>query len=165
MLALLAAREIVSGRSKMPAISLCGVVAVSPVTVHPENIPEKYQVMHRSYDEFGEGAPVLTRSIMSQFLQHVGATPKDVSSFMMLDDTVFSKFPPVCISTAECDPLRDDGTILVAALKDAGVSIRENVYQGMPHCFWFFNTLPEWSVFIKNTVESIQWIQGDKGRS
>lgn len=165
MLALLAAREIVSGRSKMPATSLCGVVAVSPVTVHPDNVPVRYQVMYNSYYEFGEGAPVLTRSIMSQFLQYVGASPEDFNSFMMLDDTVFSKFPPVYVSTAECDPLQDDGRILAAVLKDAGVSVREEFYQGMPHCFWFFNTLHEWSVFIKNTVSSIQWIQGGKGRS
>ncbi|KAF4771277.1 hypothetical protein N7455_011937 [Penicillium solitum] len=157
-LALLSARQIVTGKSKVPATALAGVVAVSPVTVHPDNIPAKFQAAHNSYKEFGEGAPVLTRSVMSQFLQQVRATPEDASSFMLLDDTVLGKFPPVYISTAECDPLRDDGKVLAAALKDAGVSVQEDLYNGMPHCFWFFNTLPEWSVFSHNTVSAIQWI-------
>lgn len=148
-----------SGQSRVPATSLCGIVAVSPVTVHPENVPIKYQAAYTSYDEYGEGAPVITRSVMSEFFRWVHATPDDTSSFMLLDDKIFSKFPPVYISTAECDPLRDDGKILAAALKDAGVSVREDFYQGMPHCFWFFNTLPEWSALIENTVSSISWIQ------
>ena len=62
---------------------------------------------------------------------------------MLLDDTVLGNFPPVYVWTAECDPLRDDGKVLAAALKDAGVSVRENLYKGKPHCFWHFNTLPE----------------------
>ncbi|KAJ5811729.1 hypothetical protein N7474_008030 [Penicillium riverlandense] len=158
-LALLSARKIVSGRSKVPATALSGVIAVSPVTVHPDNIPEKFQAAHNSYKEFGEGAPVLTRSVMTQFLQLVRATPEDSSSFILLDDTVLGNFPPVYVSTAECDPLRDDGKVLAAALKDAGVSVHEVLYKGMPHCFWFFNTLPEWSAFSQDTVSAIKWIQ------
>lgn len=148
----------------MPATALCGVVAVSPVTVHPDNVPVKYQAAYKSYDEFGEGAPVLTRSIITQFLQYVHAGPEDASSYILLDDGWFHKFPPVYISTAECDPLRDDGKALAAALKGAGVSVYEDFYQGMPHCFWFFNTLPEWSVFIQNTASSIEWIQSQRTR-
>lgn len=149
-----------TSRSCVPATSLCGVVAVSPVTLHPDNVPTKFQAAYTSYDEYGEGAPVLTRSIMSEFFQCVRAAHEDTSSFILLDDKTFSNFPPVYISTAECDPLRDDGKALAAALKNAGVSVREDFYQGMPHCFWFFNTLPEWSVFIENTVSSIVWIGG-----
>lgn len=148
-----------TGKSKVPATALSGVVAVSPVTVHPDNIPAKFQAAHSSYKEFGEGAPVLTQGVMAQFLQHVRATPEDASSFMLLDDTVLGKFPRVYISTTECDPLRDDGIVLAAALKDAGVSVQEDLYKGMPHCFWFFNTRPEWSTFSRNTVSAIQWIQ------
>lgn len=95
---------------------------------------------------------------MSEFLQYAGAAPDDASSFMLLDEAALSKFAPVYIATAECDPLRDDGRVLASALKDTGVSVREDCYEGMPHCFWFFNTLPEWPVFIENTVAAIKWI-------
>lgn len=149
-----------AGRSRVPTTSLCGVVAVAPVTVHPENIPVKYQADHKSYDELGEGAPVLTRSVMLQFLQDVHLAPSDASGFILLDDQILTKFPPVYISTAECDPLRDDGRTLAAVLKDAGVRVRQDTYPGMPHCFWFFNSLPEWTVFIENTAAAIRWIHG-----
>lgn len=143
----------------MPSDCLCGVIAISPLTAHPDNIPVKYQQLHTSYEEFGEGAPVLTRSVLAQFLQYAGAVPDDASSFILLDDQFFPKFPAVYISTAECDLLRDDGKILASALKDAGVTVHEDDYQGLPHCFWFFHALPEWTVFIKNTVTAVSWIQ------
>lgn len=161
-LAILAAREIISGRSQVPAAALCGIVSVGPITAHPDNIPAKYQAGHKSYDEFGEGAPVLTRSVMLQFLEYANLTPEDASAFLLLEDHIFRDFPPVYIATAECDPLRDDGRNLAAALKDAGASVREDMYRGMPHCFWFFNGLSEWSVFIENTAAAIRWIHGEK---
>ncbi|KAJ5364334.1 uncharacterized protein N7496_010047 [Penicillium cataractarum] len=161
-LALLAARDIVSGLSSVPSDSLCGVVAISPLTTHHDNIPMRYQKLHNSYDEFGEGAPVLTRSVLAQFLQWAGAAPDDASSFILLDDQVFSKFPAVYISTAECDPLRDDGKVLADAFREAGIDVSVDEYPGMPHCFWFFHALPEWTVFIKNTVAAISWVQDKK---
>jgi acetyl esterase/lipase len=122
--------------------------------------PTKSQAAYTSYDEYGEGAPVITRSVMSEFFRWVHAAHDDTSSFILLYDKSFSKFPPVYIVTAECDPLRDDGRTLAAALKDAWVSVREDSYQGMPHCFWFFNTRPEWSSFIENTVSSKATLEG-----
>jgi versiconal hemiacetal acetate esterase len=161
-LALLAAREIVLGKINVPATALRGVIAVGPVTVHPEDIPMKYRAAHMSYAKLGEGAPVLTRSTMVGFLQAAGIAPDDASFFPLLDEESLSKFPPVYISTAECDPLRDDGRALVAAFRDAGVNVHEDLYEGLPHAFWFFNGLPQWQGFVRNIVAAIQWITVQK---
>ncbi|KIA75484.1 carboxylesterase [Aspergillus ustus] len=157
-LALLATREIVSGRSTVPAGSLRGVVAVSPITVHPDNVPMKFQAGYNSYTEFATGAPAITGDTMLEFFLHAGQAPDDVNAFLLLDQESLRRFPPVYISTAECDVLRDDGRVLVAALNEVGVSVREDILRGIPHAFWFFNTLPEWSLFAKNTVAGIRWV-------
>lgn len=139
-----------------------GVVAISPVTVHPDNVPIEFRAIHKSYTEFNQGAPVLTRSTMVGFFEDAEMAPDDASSFILLDKDSLSRFPPVYISIAECDPLRDDGTALAFALQSRGVNVREELYEGLPHCFWFFNSLPEWQKFVKNTVAAIQWILEEK---
>lgn len=161
-LALLAAREIILGRSNLPPKSLSGVIAISPVTVHPDNVPMEFRSIHKSHSEFSEGAPVLTRSTIIGFFEDAGMAADDASSFVLLDKESLSRFPPVYISTAECDPLRDDGRTLAFALQSGGVNVMEDLYEGLPHCFWFFNGLPEWQSFINNTVAAIQWIHEEK---
>ncbi|KAF3392287.1 Versiconal hemiacetal acetate esterase [Talaromyces pinophilus] len=160
-----AVREIILGRSNLPAESLSGVIAISPVTVHLDNAPIEYHAIHKSYTEFSEGEPVLTRSTMARFFDDAGTAADNASSFMLLDKESLSRFPPVYISTTECDPLRHDGRALASALQNVGVDIREELYEGLPHCFWFFNSLPEWQSFIKNTVAAIQWILEEKAWS
>lgn len=132
------------------------LIYVKPGTV--KSIPAKYQKSHTSYNEFGEGAPVLTRSVLVQFLEYAGAVPDDARSFILLNDHVLSKFLPVYIASAECGPPRDDGKVLAGGLRQGGVDVCEDEYQAMPHCFWGFHAFPEWSVFIKNTVSAILWI-------
>ena len=156
-MALMAAREIVCSRSSVPASALVGVVAVSPFTLHPDNVPSTIRASYTSYVEYGQGAPVIDRSVMAEFFRAANMDRTNRQGFFLLDDEGYSNFPRVYISTAECDPLRDDGKVLASALKDAGVSVREHCYLGLPHCFWFFNTLPEWSTFITNTASAIQW--------
>lgn len=99
---------------------------------------------------------------MLGFLEDAAIAPDDGSCFLLLNEETLRKFSQVqvYIATAECDPLRDDGRALVSALRAAGVAVRDKLYRGLPHCFWFFNSLPEWQNFIKNTVAEIKRIQG-----
>lgn len=99
---------------------------------------------------------------MVEFFEYAGMAADDASSFLLLDKESLSKFPPVYIATAECDPLRDDGRALAFALQNGRVNVREEMYEGLPHCFWFFNSLPEWQSFVKNTGTAIQWILEEK---
>lgn len=44
--------------------------------------------------------------------------------------------PPVTIINAQIDPLREDGALLEAALKKAGVKVDRHVYAGVTHEFF-----------------------------
>jgi versiconal hemiacetal acetate esterase len=76
--------------------------------------------------------------------------------------TILSKnhahFPPTYISTCGADPLRDDGVIMIAALKKAGVATKYENYVGMPHSFWTFPQLESSSKFLKDTVHGIKFV-------
>jgi len=52
---------------------------------------------------------------------------------MLCDD--LSGLPPALFLLGECDILVDDGLVYAQRLKEAGVSVKCNVYKGMPHGF------------------------------
>lgn len=135
-------------------------MAISPFTAHPDYIPQEYRSGYTSYDELGDTAPVISRAVMSKLFRYANMDPRDPGPFLLLDKSNLHRFPPVYIATASCDPLRDDGQVFASALREAGVTVRERIYQGLPHCLWVFNTLPEWAEFIHDTVAAIQFIVG-----
>ena len=47
-----------------------------------------------------------------------------------------ARLPPVTIINAQIDPLREDGALLEAALKKAGVKVKRTVYSGVTHEFF-----------------------------
>lgn len=159
-LALMSAREIMSGRTSVASGCLQGVVAIGPFTVHPDHVPQEYQTGYSSYIELGDTAPIISRAVMDRFFRYANLDADKSDAFILLHKDDFRQFPPVYVATASCDPLRDDGKILAAALRNAGVEVRECEYQGLPHGFWYFNSLPEWPTFIQDTVSAIQWIVG-----
>lgn len=47
----------------------------------------------------------------------------------------FSNLAPALVSTAELDPLRDEGELYATKLEDAGNRVAINRYLGAPHTF------------------------------
>lgn len=47
-----------------------------------------------------------------------------------------SGLPPTTIINAQIDPLREDGVLLAAALKKAGVKVDQKLYSGVTHEFF-----------------------------
>jgi versiconal hemiacetal acetate esterase len=70
---------------------------------------------------------------MNQFYEYTGVSPTDSSYFTLLDKENLKNFPPTYIATCEFDPLRDDGKLLGKTLKAAGVSVKEDYWEGLPH--------------------------------
>lgn len=50
-------------------------------------------------------------------------------------NTSLENLPEALFIEAECDALRDDGLYYAKALKDSGVQVDYQVYEGMPHAF------------------------------
>lgn len=60
--------------------------------------------------------------------------------------------------------MRDDGVVLEAALKHAGVAVKRDHYMGLPHYFWFFPQLGEKTQdFLENVAEGIRWVVKEDG--
>lgn len=72
-----------------------------------------------------------------------------------------SRFPPTYILTAGRDPLRDDGTILHAMLKDLGVKVKLDDYPGFPHYFHIYATIPTAREATRRLVQGVRFVLGN----
>ena len=92
-----------------------------------------------SIDENADG-PLLTKAAMHWFVNHYLNGEKDrtdpLASPLLASD--LRGLPPAFVITAECDPLRDEGEEYTKRLKEAGVPVDVQRYQGMPHGFFSF---------------------------
>lgn len=137
--------------------SIKGVAAMVPMTVHPENVPGKYQDQYKSYTENAEGVPVIDKAVMYTFINELAADPQDKSAWTLLDTDNHKNFPPVYLTSCEFDPLRDDAKVFEAALKEAGVPTQHMYYPGFPHYFWIFPGIPEVQGYIGQLLGGINW--------
>ena len=97
---------------------------------------------------------------MAFFHEQVAVDPKDANIFVVLNEANHGNFPPTYIVTCEADPLRDDGKVLEVCLKKAGVKVKSDYYEGLPHYFWIFPSVKEGKEFVGNLVEGCRWIVG-----
>ncbi|CAK7228723.1 hypothetical protein SBRCBS47491_007003 [Sporothrix bragantina] len=174
-LALSVTRLVVLGKSTtVRAEQLAGLVALCPMALHPDNVPEAVlaascaggQATYSAYTERGEDAAVVNRATMDIFFAAASLDPGNADAFPALDTAVYSSakhYPPTYIGVCENDPLRDDGRVVAGMLTGGGVRVKSKLYKGLPHCFWIFPALPEFSGFVQDTVAGIKWVlQGDK---
>lgn len=135
-----------------------GVVAMVPLTIHPDHVPEQYKADFKSYTENAENVPVIDKTSMLQFYEYTGVDPTDKSYFAALDTENLKNFPPTYICTCEFDPLRDDGQIMAKALKENGVPVKTDFYEGLPHYFWIFPQVPEGQTFVAQLIGGTKWV-------
>lgn len=157
-LALSVTRTVLLGHEDLPKDAVRGVLALAPVTLHPDNVPSSLQSQFLSYNENGENVPIIDKKSMDEFFLSIAVDPKDPSYFISLDQDILKIFPPVYVVTCEFDPLRDDGMILLSSLESNHVNVRHDHYSGLPHCFWLFPTLPETNIFMQNLFNAIGWL-------
>lgn len=156
-LALATARKIKLSQTGLAPDTVKGIVALTPVTIHPEAVSQREE--HQSMQENEKGVPLVDKAAMLTFHEAAGLDAGDKDYFVLLDRDAHRLFPPTYLATCEFDPLRDDGIVLAEDLKSAGVPVRRDHYEGMPHVFFNVPVLPEMSgSFIENTVNGIKWI-------
>ncbi len=90
----------------------------------------------KSYQDSATAKP-LNKAMIGWFVDQLLAKPGDKSDPRL--DLVHAKLAglaPVTIVNAQIDPLREDGAMLEAALKKAGVKVERKVYDGTAHEFF-----------------------------
>lgn len=90
-----------------------------------------------SYRENAQGKPFLSKQDMAWFTYYVvsnKAQAKDPRVDLVAAD--LHGLPPVTIVNADIDPLRDDGAMLEASLRRAGVPVERRVFPGVTHEFF-----------------------------
>ncbi len=103
-----------------------------------------------SHAAFGGGPYFLTTSAMRWFWNHYVADPAarsdPLASPLWAD---LRGLPPLYLSAAELDPLRDDSARLAHRLIDAGVEFDFRLWRGVTHgCFQMSRMLPRAELFV-----------------
>ena len=89
-----------------------------------------------SYTENANAKP-LSRAMMSWFFDKYQRTPADrMDPRINLVGANLKGLPPTTIINAQIDPLRTDGEMLAARMRDAGVSVDQKTYEGVTHEFF-----------------------------
>jgi acetyl esterase len=89
-----------------------------------------------SYRDRATAKP-LNKAMIGWFVDNLLAKPADKTDPRLdLVNAKLAGLPPVTIINAQIDPLREDGALLEAALKKAGVKVQRTVYSGVAHEFF-----------------------------
>ena len=90
----------------------------------------------KSYQDSATAKP-LNKAMIGWFVDKLLAQPADKANPRLdLVNAKLAGLPPVTIINAQIDPLREDGALLEAALKKAGVRVTRTVYNGVTHEFF-----------------------------
>ena len=90
----------------------------------------------KSYQDSATAKP-LNKAMIGWFVDKLLARPADKSDPRLdLVNAKLAGLPPVTLINAQIDPLREDGALLEAALKNAGVKVTRTVYTGVAHEFF-----------------------------
>jgi acetyl esterase/lipase len=98
-----------------------------------------------SYRENAQAKP-LGKAAMQWFVQHTFASPAQAADprIALATRTDLGNLPPATILLAQIDPLRSEGELLAARLREAGVDVRLQRWDGVTHEFFGMGAvLPE----------------------
>ncbi|KAL4926334.1 alpha/beta hydrolase [Aspergillus undulatus] len=140
-----------------------GVIALVPVTVHPDAVPAVKKGQYTAYDDNAD-ATVNTRSAMWTFLGAYGASPTDTYTSCLLHPKL-NQLKKVYIAECGSDTLRDDARLMKGALEEANVPLTYHAYPGFPHYSWTFPSKllnRHREEFLSNMLNGVQWVGGLK---
>ncbi len=123
----LAVATAIAARDKKLAAPLA-IVSVYPIAVGDTTTP--------SYVENANAKP-LSRAMMTWFFDQYQRTPADRQDPRInLVGADLKGLPPVTIINAQIDPLRSDGEMLAAKIRDAGGAADQKTFEGVTHEFF-----------------------------
>ncbi|KAL5363831.1 Alpha/Beta hydrolase protein [Aspergillus floccosus] len=137
-----------------------GVLAMVPLTVHPDAVPEELKARFTAYEEHAEHT-INTKGGMMTFLAAYGAAPDDVYFSPLLHPRL-KDLKKVYITESGSDTLRDDARLMKEALQAAGVPVTYDAYPGFPHYSWTFpsSTLVDHQgEFFGNMLRGLEWLK------
>lgn len=137
---------------------ITGIVFLAGNLVDTRATPAKYQRSVLSVDEI-TSAPGLTQEAVEYFAKVYDADPWDVRRSPLLFDGWKGVAKKAVISVCGWDPRRDEGVLFERLLREAGVEVRMDVHQGLPHGFWTvcrsLEVSKEWE---RKMVEDVGWL-------
>ncbi|MEO5817187.1 MAG: alpha/beta hydrolase [Gemmatimonadaceae bacterium] len=123
----LAVATAIAARDRKLAAPLA-IISVYPIAVGDTTTP--------AYTENANAKP-LNRAMMSWFFDKYQRTPADRQDPRInLVGADLKGLPPVTIINAQLDPLRSDGEMLAAKLREAGGTVDQKTYAGVTHEFF-----------------------------
>ncbi|KAJ7473591.1 Alpha/Beta hydrolase protein [Mycena galericulata] len=112
---------------------LTGQLLQVPPVVHPDAVPEKYKSRLLSFEQ-NKDAPLMTAKDGLLCYHLLGGSPTDPEVSPLLYPS-HAGLPPAFIQVCGLDPLRDDGLLYEALLREDGVETQIIAYPGVPHGF------------------------------
>lgn len=105
-----------------------GIVALVPVTVHPNAVPANLKSKYTAYEEHAEHT-VNTKSAMEIFFDAYGASSDDKYVSVLLHPRL-KDLPRTYMTESGIDVLRDDARLMRDVLRQAGVEVKYDAYPG-----------------------------------
>ncbi|KAI9371745.1 Alpha/Beta hydrolase protein [Aspergillus egyptiacus] len=140
---------------------IAGVVALVPVTVHPDAVPEPERGRYSSYDE-NANSTVNTASAMRTFFDAYGAPADDTYTSCLLHPRV-KELKKVYMAECGLDTLRDDARLMQRALEQLRVHLSYDAYPGFPHYSWTFPSKlldQHREEFLGRMLDGVRWVAG-----
>ena len=100
---------------------------------------------------------MIDRKVMETFFASARMDPTGPSHFITVSEEL-GEFQPTFIITTEKDSLKNDGVVLDHMLRDNGVVVKRQHYDGFGHVFWTFPMLKKRDVFLRDTHDGIKFI-------
>jgi versiconal hemiacetal acetate esterase len=139
------------------------LVPLASTNLQRSAVPPEYQHLHTSMTENSGEIPFVTADMSDGVYNLLGGNPpyNDESkhwfpSSMGVEGV--KDFPPTWILDCEKDCMRDDGRVLQAEMEDAGLKVKREVVEGMPHYYWAFPVQAAAEDFRKRLVAGLKWV-------
>ena len=140
---------------------VAGLVSMQGLFTLPSKLPGNYRQLHTSYEDNSGPLPIVSGEDMKMALENVAGEKalSDVSLFPIHSaPESLKEFPRTYIINTDKEALRDDGTVLEAALKDLGVAVKKDIMVGLPHYFWCFPVKKRGQEFRDLLVQGVKWV-------